>query len=202
MQRRLLQIADNGLSQIRTILDSLVDLTKTANGTGLTITQYKLLDGQFQQQKNLIDSIVSHSTYNGANLLDGTLTATGTANFQISGTLPIAIPSVTSASLFGTPTSLGSPAHATAATITVGNAKDSVNNAIAIVAAYQVRLDAAENATRSSIQGIRNATNDLLHTDTASESQTLAADRIKQHTAAAIFAQALGVNANLLSLIH
>lgn len=202
----LLQIADNSLSQIRSILDSLANLTKTANGPGLTTAQYALLDGQFQQQKTQIDTVVGNSTYNGANLLDGTFNGGGTANFQlgsVSGSgVGITIPSVTSASLFSTPTSIGNAAHATAATVTVGNAQDVVNDAIAKVAAYQVRLDEAEDATRSSIQGVKNATNDLLNTDIDSEANTLATNTLKQHTAAAIFAQALGINATLLSLIH
>ena len=202
----LLQIADNSLSQISAILESLSGLTQTANGSGLTTTQYALLDGQFQQRKAQIDTIVNDSTYNGANLLNGTFTGSGTANFQLGSVngsgVPITIPSVTSASLFSTPTSLGNAANASAATVTVGNAQDVVNDAIAKVAAYQLRLDEAEKVTRSSIAGVTTATADLLHTDTDSESNSLASDTLQQHTAAAIFAQALSINTNLLSLIH
>jgi flagellin len=202
----LLQIADHSLSQIRTILDSLSSLTQTANGHGLTTTQYALLDGQFQQQKAQIDAIVGTSTYNGANLLDGTFNGSGAAQFQlgsVSGSgVGITIPSVTSASLFSTPTSLGNASAAATATVNVGNAQDTLNDAIAKVAAYQVRIDEAEDATRSSIKGVRNATRDLLDTDTSSEANTLATTTLRQYTAAAIFAQALGINANLLSLIH
>lgn len=202
----LLQIAENGLSQIRTILDSLSELTQKANGPGLTIAQYALLDGQFQEQKAVIDTVVSNSTYHGANLLDGTFNGTGAANFQLgsfsSGTVPVSIPSVTSASLFPIPTSLGTAGNATAATSLVGNASDSVNDAIAKVAAYQARLDAAEAATRSTIKGVKNGTDALIRTDAASETNTLASSTLKQDTAAALFAQALGINASLLALIH
>ena len=202
----LLQIANQGLSEIRTILSGMRDLADTANTDGLTHTQYALLDGQFQQLKAGIDRIVSGSNYNGANLLDGTYTGSGAADFQlgsVSGsTLAITIPSMASSSLFTASVSLGTAASAATATVHVSSAQQMVNEAIAKVAAYQERLDEAEAVTRVAISDITKSTDRLLATDNDAESAQLHSTALKQHTASVLFAQALGVDSRLLSLIH
>ncbi|MBX9726309.1 MAG: hypothetical protein K2X09_03495 [Rickettsiales bacterium] len=202
----LLQVAYDGLAQIRSILDSLNDLTTTANRTGLTSRDYATLDGQFQSLQLQIDAIATTTKYNGAALLDGTSNGSGAPVFQLgfpaNSTVTVAIPNVTSASLFPTPVTLGDAAGASAATTTVTSASDAVNTAIAKIDGYQSQLDTADAATRRSIFGITNATNALIATDTSAETTSRARNLFQQQATATLIAQTLGLSSNLLRLVE
>lgn len=202
----LLQVAYDGLAQIRDILDSLSELTTTANQTGLTTRDYATLDAQFQSLKLQIDAIATTTKYNGAALLDGTSDGSGAPVFQLgfpaNSTVSVAIPNVTSASLFPTPVTLGNAAGASAATTTVTSASDAVNTAIAKIDGYQSQLDSADAATRRSIFGITNATNALIATDTNAETTSRARNLLQQQATATLIAQTLGLSSNLLRLVE
>lgn len=202
----LLQVAYDGLAQIRSILDSLSELTTTANQTGLTTRDYATLDAQFQSLKLQIDTIATTTKYNGADLLDGTSNGSGAPVFQLgfpaNSTVTVAIPNVTSASLFPTPVTLGNAAGASAATTTVTSASDAVNTAIAKIDGYQSQLDTADAATRRSIFGITNATNALIATDTNAETTRRARNLFQQQATATLIAQTLGLSSNLLRLVE
>ena len=202
----LLQVASNGLDQIKTILESLSALTATANQTGITTRQYTTLNGQFQSQLAAIDGIVASTTYNGATLLDGSADLSGAPVYQLGSeadsTLDTAIPNVTSASLFPTAVSLGNHAGATTATIQVGNAQDSIDTAMAKVEAYQSRLAEAEDAARASIAGVTNAFQDITGIDPMAEMQQRASQQLQQDRGAAVIAQAMNLNQSLLGLVY
>ena len=202
----LLQVAYDGLAQIRDILDSLSELTTTANQTGLTTRDYATLDAQFQSLKLQIDTIATTTKYNGAALLDGTSNGSGAPVFQLgfpaNSTVTVAIPNVTSASLFPTPVTLGNAAGASAATTTVTSASDAVNTAIAKIDGYQSQLDTADAATRRSIFGITNATNALVATDTNAETTSRTRNLFQQQATATLIAQTLGLSSNLLKLVE
>ena len=202
----LLQVAYDGLTAIRDILDSLSALTTTANQSGLTSRQYITLNAAFQTQLAQIDSIATTTTYNGAKLLDGTTSGGGAPVYQLgspaSSTLSVAIANVTSASLFPAPVSLSNSANAATATTQVSTAQNSINTAIAQVEAYQARIDTAEAAARQNISGINNGISGLIGTDSVSETNNLTHNQLQQQTAAAIIAQAMGLNSSLLKLVH
>lgn len=202
----LLQVAYDGLAQIRDIIDSLSALTSTANQTGLTERDYATLDAHFQSLQATIDPIAGTVTYNGANLLDGTADGAGAPVFQLGypagSTIRVALPDVTRASLFSTPVTLGDAASAALATATVTSARDAVATAIAKLEAYQSQLDVAEAAAKRSILGITNATDALIATDIPNENASTARNRFQQQTAAAVIAQTLAFSSNLLGLIE
>lgn len=202
----LLQVAYDGLAQIRDILDSLSDLTATANATGLTARDYALLDAQFEQRASSIDLIATTTQYNGANLLDGTADGSGAPLFQLgfpaNSTVRVAIPDVTRAGLFPAPVTLGDAVAANAATTSVANAADAVASAIAKIEGYQSQLEVAEEATRRSIFGIRNATDALIATDSVEESASRTRNLIQQQTTATLIAQTLGLSSDLLRLVE
>lgn len=202
----LLQVAYDGLAQIRDILDSLSDLTSTVNRTGLTTRDYAALDAQFQRLKGGIDRIATTTQYNGAKLLDGTSNGSGAPVFQLgdpaNSIVTVAIPSVTSASLFPTPVTLGNAAGASAAVAKVTSASDAIDTAIAKIDGYQSQLDVAEAATRRSIYGITNAANSLLATDSERETNSRTRTQFQQQTASVLIAQTLGLSSNLLRLVE
>lgn len=202
----LLQVAYDGLSQIRDVLTRLSDYTSTANQAGVTTRQYITLDAQFQSQLATIDTIVASTTYNGANLLDGTASGAGAPIYQLGSTngstLTADIPNVTQANLFPLPVSLSNAANANAATTPVSNAQQSIDVAIAKVDAYLARIAAAEDATKHELSGVRNGVSSLLDTDVPSETNQLTRNTLRQDTAAALFAQTFNLSSDLLKLVH
>lgn len=200
-----LQVAQNGLEQVRTILESLSDLTAQANDAGQTTLSYATLDAQFQSQKASIDTVVAATTFNGISILDGSASAGGSFVAYVGessgGTIPLPIPSVTSADLLLTPTNLASAPNATTATTTVGNAQQTVADALAKVMAYQVRLDTANAAVAGSLNGLAKGIDALLDTDTDAETRSADRRSLNQDIAAAVLAQAFRLNSDLLGLV-
>lgn len=201
-----LQVAYNGLDQIKTVLTRLSDLTTTANDTGRTSRQLTTLDAQFQSGLAEIDSIVDATTYDGASILDGSLSGTGAAVIptgNISGdAVTVDIPDVSSAALFTSSTSLGTNAAASAATTQVSDAQQTLEVAIAKVEAYQLQLATAGEVVNSTLGGLKLGLDDLLGTDTTAESQREQLLTIRQDTTTALLAQTLQLNSNLLNLLR
>jgi flagellin len=202
----LLQVASDGLSQIRSVLDSLTTLTSTANASGTTPRQRSTLDAQFQSQLTQIDTIVSATTFEGNPLLDGSISGSGAPAVLVDevGNNPVSlsIPDLRTSALFSSTPSLGDSASAAAATSSVSDATQTVEEAIALVEAYQKRLDMANDAAMRRIYGLNLAQNDLIATDVPKEEQIRDFIRLQQQTAASIMAQTLGLNSGLLDLLN
>lgn len=200
-----LQVAAAGLSQVRAILETLDDLTAKANAPGRTPFSYATLNAQFQSSLAEINKVVTSTTFNGESILDGSASGSGAPYIQVGATsndrVTLAVPDVSAATLFGGTVSLHNAAASTAAAPQVSTAQHFVDHAIALVNAYQQRLDLADEAARRSIGGIKLGIDALL--DTNREQETRSADqmRLTQQTAAALLAQAMRVNSNLLGLV-
>lgn len=202
-----LQVAYDGLQQVKTILESLSDLTAEANSTGQTKLSYATLDAQFQSQKATIDTVVAATKFNGASILDGSASGGGSFVAYVGessgGTMSLPIPSVTSASLLLTPTNLSNAANSTTATTTVSNAQQTVADAIAKVDAYLVRLETASQAVTQNIQGINEGFNALTKADVPAETASANVRSLHQDIAATVLAQAsLRFNGDLLNLVR
>ena len=202
----LLQVASDGLSQIRSVLDSLTSLTSTANASGATPRQLSTLDAQFQSQLTQIDTIVSATTFEGNPLLDGSISGSGAPAVLVDevGNNPVSlsIPDLRTSALFSSTPSIGDSASAATATSSVSDATQTVEEAIALVEAYQKRLDIANDAAMRRIYGLNLAQNDLTATDVPKEEQIRDFIRLQQQTAASIMAQTLGLNSGLLDLLN
>ncbi|MFZ4542156.1 MAG: flagellin [Rickettsiales bacterium] len=199
-----LQVASNGLTQVRSILTSLSELVATANQTGLTDRQRTTLDAQFHSQLSQIDAVVAATTFNGQTILDGSASGGGAPQYQIgfpaTSTIALTIPSVTSASLFAAPVALVTAPVAATNSVTVAQA--TVDDAIAKIDAYQVRLDAADAATKRNIFGVDHATDSILNTDTPAENRSVDRNHFQQQTTAALLAQTFNFNSSLLNLVR
>jgi len=84
----LLQVADGALAQIQQILQQMQSLANQAESGSLTNTDRGFLNQQFAQLTNEIDSLAQGTTFNGVNLINGSIaggaslttsTATGSA---------------------------------------------------------------------------------------------------------------------------
>lgn len=202
----LLQVAREGLDRIRTLLETLETLTTTAGQTGLTPRQFATLDAQFQSAQAGIDAIATTTRYNGALLLDGTASGAGAPVFQLGypagSTVTVAIPDITSASLFPAPVAISDSASALAAASSVATALGAIDTAMAGIEASQVQIDTAEAVTRRAVFHITEAAESLIGTDIAADTATRARASLQQQTAAALIAQTIGLNSSLLSLVE
>ncbi len=201
----LLQIATDGLSQIRAALDTLATLTETANASGVTDRQRATLDTQFQFTLQSIDDIIALNTFGGQALFDGSFAGSAAPEI-ITGdaagdTLSLSLPDLTSGTLFAATPSLATAATASAAETPVTDASDTVDAAIALVSAYETRLTLIDQAVEKRLYGNGTATESLLATDP--EAETRARDRLaqRQDIAATILAQTLQFNSGLLELV-
>lgn len=71
----LLQVASGGLQQVVELLNSLNSIAVQSNNSALTDTERGYLQQEFSALLTEIDSIANSTTFNGINLLDGTLAA-------------------------------------------------------------------------------------------------------------------------------
>lgn len=200
-----LQIAENGVAQIQAILDGLVTLTTQANTAGTTDIQRFTLDAQFQSALQQIDSIVSATTFGGAALFDGSFAGSGapaiiTGN-ESADVVTLSLPDLTSATLFAATPSLDNATNASAAITPVTDASDTVNEAVALVAAYQAQLVYADQALHARVYGSSNAADSLLKVDTATESRARDLLAQRQDLSAALIAQTLRFSTGLLDLL-
>ena len=201
-----LQVAAGGLSQIREVLETMSTLTAEANASGRTSRQFATLDGQFQSQLAAIDAIVAATIFGGASILDGSADGTSAPAAVVgelaADTVALAIPDVSTGTLFGGPVAIGNTIEATAATTSVSTAQQTVADAIAKIDAYQVRLDTANQVASRSISGLALGLDQLIGTDDAAETRNETFLTLRQDTAAALLAQTLGANGGLLGLLQ
>jgi flagellin len=201
-----LQVASDGLGQIRSVLDSLETLTNTANSSGVTPRQFAALDAQLQSQLAQIDAVVTATTFEGNPLLDGSISGSAAPAVIVDevGNNPVslAIPDLRTSALFASTPSLMDSANAALAVTPVSDAAQAVDEAIALVDAYQKRLGMANDATMRRIYGLNLARDDLTATDVPKEEQIRDFIRLQQQTAASIMAQTLGLNSGLLDLLN
>lgn len=200
-----LQIAYNGLDQIKAVLETLSNLTATANEAGRTGRQRATLDTQFQSGLTQIDSIVATTTYGGSSILDGSISGTGAAVIptgNLSGdAVTVDIPDVSSGSLFPATPSLATAGTASTATTQVSDAEEALADAIGKVEAYQLQLLTAGSAVDSTLGGLNLSLEDLLGINRDEVGRTNEALLLRQDTTATLAAQTLRFNSGLLDLL-
>jgi len=76
----LLQVADGALAQIQNILQQQKSIALQAGSGSLTDTDRGFLDQQFQALSQEIDSLSGSTTFNGVNLIDGSLSTGALVN--------------------------------------------------------------------------------------------------------------------------
>lgn len=93
----LLQVADGALAQIGSILQQQRSLALQAGSGSLTNVDRGFLNQQFQALTNEINSLAASTTFNGVQLIDGSIASAGSANALQDVTLDAANAAVTSA---------------------------------------------------------------------------------------------------------
>src|SRR5262249_25385926 len=85
----LLQVADGALSQIQGILQQQQSIAQQAESGQLTDTNRGFLNQQFQALSAEIDSLAGSTTFNGVNLIDGSLSGSNPIQSDNGGTATI-----------------------------------------------------------------------------------------------------------------
>ena len=196
----LLQVANGGLDQQLDILEQQKAIATQASSGTIDDTTRQALDQQFQGLSQQLTQISGSTNFNGAPLLDGTLST----SFTLSDENPVSVtlPSTSAQALFnGQALTVGTQPQAAAAATAIDEAIQSLSSVQANVGAVQSQVNAASNNITSALESQTSAASSLLDTDVAAESTTDAAANILLQASIASHAQGNHLHSNLLTLL-
>jgi flagellin len=206
----MLQTAEGALNETSNILIRMRELAEqSANGT-LGDEQRKYIDNEFKDLQKEIDRISNATEFNGAKLLDGSLSASG-VNFQVS-TKAVADTDYFNFKLGGAGTSALGVDTGSANVLTETDARDalgSIDTAINTVAEMRGKLGSTQNRLTStitnlqvSIENTSAAESRIRDVDVAAETSSLTRAQILTQAGTAILAQANQAPQAALSLLR
>jgi len=181
-------ITDVATAAGQSISDILVEIKQkvvAATDVSLDTASREALNEDFQSLKNQITSIVQNASFNGANLLDGSITpgiqvladadaqhklTIGSENLTLSG----AIITLTTTSDISTVTG------ASAALGQIGASLNNVNSALARIGSAGKKLDAHSSFVSKLIDSLNSGIGNLVDADMATASAKLQALQVKQ----------------------
>jgi flagellin len=206
----MLQTAEGALNETSNILIRMRELAEqSANGT-VGDEQRKYIDNEFKDLQKEIDRISNATEFNGAKLLDGSLSASG-VNFQVS-TKAVADTDYFNFKLGAANTTALGVDNGTADVLTETNARDalgSIDTAINTVAEMRGKLGSTQNRLTStitnlqvSIENTSAAESRIRDVDVAAETSSLTRAQILTQAGTAILAQANQAPQAALSLLR
>lgn len=186
----LVQTAESALGSVSSILQRMRELSvQSANGTN-TATDRASLNTEYAQLKEEIDHIASKTTFNGVQLLDGTVP---TVDIQLSDeandTMTIILQDATSATLLLT-SDISTVAGANGAMGELDGAIDSISNARATFGANLNRLNFNIDNIQSMKNNLSQANSRIVDADMAAESSAMTKYKILQQSGTAMLTQA------------
>ena len=203
----MVQTAEGGLSQINDLLSRMRELAvESANGGTLGTTERASVDTEYQALLGEIDRIVAVTTYNGQNLIDGSL-ATGAA-FQVGAfntandRITVNITNTDTATLAVAGGDVTTAANAQTAISALDTAIDTVASQRASIGAQQNRVGAAINNLSSEYTNLSAANSRITDVDVASETATLARTQILLQAGIAVLSQANQIPQAALQLLR
>ncbi|QSP94454.1 flagellin FliC [Marinobacter salinisoli] len=202
----LAQTAEGALDEITNNLQRIRELSvQSANATN-SATDRAALQAEVTQRIEEISRIADTTTFNGLNVLDGSLTAT--ENFQVganSGEV-IAVDLSQDMSADGalavSAVDISTVAGASGALTTIDTALDTVNSFRADLGAVQNRFESTIANLGNSIENLSAANSRILDADFASESAKLAKANVLQQAGISVLAQANARPNQVLSLLQ
>lgn len=190
----LLGVAEGGLQSVLDILVTMKTKVTQAASDTLGSSERDAIESQLDQLANEIDSIVSQTTFNNVNLLDGTY---ANKSFQIGAettdTMSVSITQNHSAASLAVGDSslvVNTASAASTALASVNAAITTVNNSIRDVGSLSSRLEFKSQALSAIIANTEAAKSQVLDADLAQEQLAAVKLQILQQTATAALAQA------------
>lgn len=200
----LLQVAQGGLQQIGALLTSMQMIAQQADSSSLTGTQRGVLQEQFSNDFNEIQSIATSTSFNGVNLLNGALA--GGVTFQSGATsssnITVSIADSRTSALFSGTPNVSNKTNAALALTAIATASNTLQTTISNISGLQAAFNAAAGNLTQAIQGTASAVSNLTDTDIAAESTTFTQDTLKINAGIAVLAQAMNLPQNLMLLLR
>jgi flagellin len=200
------QTTESALGEVTNNLQRIRELAvESANGTYSTADR-AALDVEVQQRVAEIDRIASKTTFNGQNVLDGSL---GTVDFQVGANVGDTV-SVDFSTIDATTATLGvSTINVTGATATNANAAiTAVDTALTTVNTARSTLGAVQNrfqSTVANLQSISESTassrSQIQDADFAAETAAMSRAQILQQAGVSVLSQANAMPQSVLKLL-
>jgi flagellin len=204
------QVADGGIQQIQGALEQLKSLAQQATSPTLSDANRQQLNQQFQQLRADIDRIAGNTSFNGKNLLDGSVSgdnalsldsALGTGS-AADDAEALTIDSLSSASLFdGQNINILSAGSAGQALGVIGEALNKVATTRTNVGAFQQSVNFAAASIDSAVANQDAARSILQDTDFAEASTQFSLLDLQRNASLALTAQGNRLSPALLQLI-
>ncbi len=198
----VLSIAEGGYQNIMDILQTVKEkATQAADGT-LSDTQRTALNDQMTALISEIDSIVTETTFNGSNLIDGEYDSTFQTGEKEADTLSVTLSGADSTTLSINDISLSTQDSASAAITSVSDAIDSLAQAAQDVGEFKARLSSKESTLSVAITNTEGVRSTLEDADFAKEQMDVMKLQILQQTALSSLSQANSSPQIVLSLFR
>jgi flagellin len=182
--QNLLNIAEGGYQSIMDILQTAKEkATQAADGL-YSATQRTALNDQVSALISEIEDIVSETTFNGSNLINGSYSATSFQTGETAGdTLSVALQSSDSAALSVNNISLATQASASTAITTLNTAITTLSQRIQDVGEYKARLSSKEGSLSVAVTNTEAVRSTIEDADFAREQMEMMKLQIVQQTA-------------------
>ncbi len=202
-----LQVADGGQEQVSLMLDRMSAIATQANSGALSDAAREGLNREFQNLQQEVNRVAGNTSFNGVNILDGSLAGDDTADFQVGSSteesVSLRIGDVSTITLFGGASlDVLSADNAATAMDALRSAQSYITSERANVGSYQEALAYTAGNVETAIQNQEAARATLEDTDFASESTLNALFQVQNQSGIATLAQGNKLNSNILKLLN
>lgn len=189
----LTQTADGALGETTSILQRMRELSVQSSNAIYNDADRKSMNAEFGQLQSELDRIAGQTSFNGVNMLDGSLAETG-MNFQVGAeahqTIEVNIGGATQDDLGTTSLDILSSEGAQASLSAIDEALTRVADVRGELGAVQNRFESAITNLGNAGENIAAANSRIADADVAAEASNLTRDRILQQSSIAMQAQA------------
>ncbi|HEY2709843.1 MAG TPA: flagellin [Caulobacteraceae bacterium] len=180
----IIDVANSAGTTVSNLLTQMNEKALAASDTSLNTASRNALNNDFIALRNQITSTVQNASFNGVNLLDGSVTKiTSLANATGTSVLTTASQKLTlggSIVTLAATASIGTVTTATAAIAVVNTSLQNVDNALATLGTASSSLDTHLNFVSNLQDTLTTGIGNLVNADLAKESATLQALQTKQ----------------------
>ena len=203
----LTQVADGGAQQIQNALLQLQSLAQQASSPIANASNRADLNQQFNRIVDTINQIASSTTFNGQNLLNGSVSGNGAISIDsllgtgTTGNDSLSISDLTSAGLLAGASDLLSADNAGVTLGAINSALSSITSSRADIGTFQQILGFASGNIESAINNQEAAQSSLSETDIAAASIRRTQDEVQLNASIALVAQGNNLTPALLKLV-
>ncbi len=200
--KSILSVAEGGYQNIMDILQLIKEKATQAADQSLNSTQRTALNDQVTALIQEIGDIVSETTFNGDQLIDGNYSGNFQVGEEATNALSVSLESASAASLGISSIDISNASGASAAITSVSAAIDTLAGSVQKVGEYKSRLSFKENTLAVAISNTGAVRSNIEDADMVKEQMELLKFQILQQTSATAFAQANAAPQLVLQLMR